>query len=94
VHLRTSVHGAKPQCDGADDGTVTTCYGGFDTRGRRLHLRLPSGYTPAGAPYELLQWLDDDRFAVMAGATHEFGLSGWSGYGDILVCDIARERCT
>ena len=30
----------------------------------------------------------------MAGATHDFGLSGWSGYGDILVCDIARERCT
>lgn len=45
--------------------------------------------------YVLFQWLDDDRFAVMAGAAHnEFGWNGLPGYGDILVCDIARERCT
>lgn len=38
--------------------------------------------------------LDDDRFAVMAGAAHSrFGWNGFRGYGDILVCDIARERC-
>jgi hypothetical protein len=31
----------------------------------------------------------------MAGAVHnEFGWNGFSGYGDILVCDIAREECT
>ena len=86
--------GTKTDCDGEDDGTVAYCYGGFDTTGRRLNLRLPTGYTPAENPYALFQWLDDDRFAVMAGATHDFGLSGWSGYGDILVCDIAHERCT
>ena len=49
---------------------------------------------PRREPVRLFQWLDDDRFAVMAGATHDFGLGGWSGYGDILVCDIAQERCT
>jgi hypothetical protein len=70
-------------------------YGGFDTTGRRLHLRLPSGYTPAASDYTLFQWIDDDRFAVMAGAAHnEFGWNGFPGYGDILVCDISRERCT
>ena len=70
-------------------------FGGFDTTGRRLNLRLPEGYTPAATDYALFQWLDDDRFAVMAGAVHnEFGWNGFSGYGDILVCDIAREECT
>ena len=43
-------------------------FGGFDTTGRRLNLRLPEGYTPAENPYVLFQWLDDDRFAVMPGA--------------------------
>lgn len=86
--------GTRTDCNGEDDGAVTYCYGGFDTTGRRLDLRLPAGYTPAENPYVLFQWLDDDRFAVMAGATDDFGLGGWSGYGDVLVCDIARERCT
>ena len=55
-------------------------FGGFDTTGRRLNLRLPEGYTPAENPYVLFQWLDDDRFAVMAGAVHnEFGWNGFSG---------------
>lgn len=69
-------------------------FGGFDTTGRRLNLRLPAGYTPA-EEYVLFQWLDDDRFAVMPGAT--FSKDPWwefPGYGDILVCDIAREECT
>ena len=75
----------------ADD---TYAYGGYDTTGRRLKLRLPDGYTPAATAYSLFQWLDDDRFAVMAGATHnEFGWNGFPGYGDILVCNIAQERC-
>jgi hypothetical protein len=70
-------------------------YGGFDTTGRRVHLRLPAGYTPAASDYALFQWLDDDRFAVMAGAAHNaFGWNGFPGYGDILVCDIAHKRCT
>jgi len=86
--------GADIDGDGEGDGEVVFGYGGYDTTGRRLDLRLPTGYTPAENPYVLFQWLDDDRFAVMAGATNDFGLSGWSGYGDILVCDIARERCT
>jgi hypothetical protein len=67
-------------------------YGGFDTTGRRLNLQLPKGYSPAEHPYALFQWIDDDRFAVMAGAA-DFVEPG-VGYGDILVCDIARERCT
>jgi hypothetical protein len=67
-------------------------YGGYDTAGRRLDLRLPDGYSPAEHPYALFQWLDDDRFAVMAGAA-DFVEPG-VGYGDILVCDIARERCS
>ncbi len=77
------------------NGDGVYAYGGFDTTGRRLHLRLPSGYTPAESDYTLFQWLDDDRFAVMAGAAHnEFGWNGFRGYGDILVCDIAEESCT
>lgn len=78
------------------EGTDAPVYGhgGFDTSGRRLSLRLPAGFTPAEEFYGLFQWLDDDRFAVMAGATRNFGLEGQSGYGDVLVCDIARERCT
>jgi hypothetical protein len=79
------------------DGEAVYAYGGYDTTGRRLHLRLPEGYPPAEAPYVLFQWLDDDRFAVMSGATHTTFGNGWNGfrgYGDILVCDIAREACT
>jgi hypothetical protein len=33
----------------------------------------------------------------MSGATHTTFGNGWNGfrgYGDILVCDIAHERCT
>ena len=89
--------GADVDGDGEGDGPVIYGYGGFDTTGRRLNLRLPTGYTPAEHSYNLYQWLDDDRFAVMAGATHgsgNFGEGGWSGYGDILACDIARGRCT
>jgi hypothetical protein len=86
--------GADIDGDGEGDGPVVYGYGGFDTIGRRLNLRLPAGYAPAENPYALFQWLDDDRFAVMAGATDDFGMGGWSGYGDILVCDIARARCT
>ena len=68
--------------------------GGFDGTGRRLHLRLPDGFRPAAVDYSLFQWLDDDRFAVMSGAMHnEYGWNGFRGYGDILVCDIARQRC-
>jgi hypothetical protein len=81
---------------GAGTSTPVYGYGGFDTTGRRLNLQLPGGYAPAEYTYNLFQWLDDDRFAVMAGATHgsgNFGEGEWSGYGDILVCDIARDRC-
>jgi hypothetical protein len=87
--------GADVDGDGEGDGEVVFGYGGFDTTGRRLDLRLPAGYTPAENPYVLFQWLDDDRFAVMPGATFSKG-PWWDfpGYGDILVCDIARERCT
>ena len=77
--------------DGEGDGPVIYGYGGYDTTGRRLNLQLPAGYSPAEHPYALFQWLDDDRFAVMAGAA-DFVEPG-EGYGDILVCDIARERC-
>ena len=84
--------GTKTECADEDDGTVIYCYGGYDTIGRRLNLQLPAGYSPAEHPYALFQWLDDDRFAVMAGAA-DFVEPG-EGYGDILVCDIAEERCT
>jgi hypothetical protein len=78
-----------------DDGEAIYGYGGFDTTGRRLDLRLPDRYTPAATDYTLFQWLDDDRFAVMSGAVHnEFGWNGFPGYGDILVCNIAKGRCT
>ena len=65
--------GADIDGDGEGDGPVVFGYGGFDTTGRPLNLRLPSGYTPAENPYVLFQWIDDDRFAVMSGAT--FSLS-------------------
>jgi hypothetical protein len=86
--------GADTDGDGEGDGPVVYGYGGFDTTGRRLNLQLPVDYTPAENPYVLFQWLDDDKFAVMAGATHNFGMDGESGYGDILVCDIVREAGT
>ncbi len=77
------------------DGEAVYGYGGFDTTGRRLRLRLPRGYTPAASVYTLFHWLDDDRFVVMAGASRsESGWNGFPGYGDILECDIARGRCT
>ncbi len=76
------------------DGEGVFTRGGFDATGRRLHLRLPQGYQPAQVDYSLFQWLDNDRFAVMTGAVHSsFGWNGFRGYGDILVCDIARQRC-
>jgi hypothetical protein len=84
--------GADVDGDGEGDGQVAYGYGGYDTTGRRLNLRLPASYSPSEHPYALFQWLDDDRFAVMAGAA-DFVEPG-EGYGDILVCDIARERCT
>jgi hypothetical protein len=76
------------------DGEQIYGSGGFDTTGRRLHLRLPDGYKPAATGYSLFQWLDDDSFAVMAGAVHnDFGWNGFRGYGDILVCNIAHGQC-
>jgi hypothetical protein len=76
------------------DGEEIYGSGGFDTTGRRLHLRLPDGYQPAETAYTLFQWVDDDSFAVMAGAVHnDFGWNGFRGYGDILVCNIADGQC-
>jgi hypothetical protein len=81
--------------DETEGGEAVYGYGGFDTTGRRLHLRLPDGYPPADSDYVLFQWLDDDRFAVMSGAAHnDMGWNGFRGYGDILLCDIAEDRCT
>jgi hypothetical protein len=86
--------GADVDGDGAGDGEPAFGTGGFDTTGRRLDLRLPDGYKPAAVGYSLFQWLDDDRFAAMAGAVHnEFGWNGFPGYGDILVCNIDKGRC-
>jgi len=90
MELRRFLEGAEP--GDADDGYA---YGGFDSTGRRLNLRLPDGYAPPATGYALFEWLDDDRFAVMAGAVHnEFGWNGFAGYGDVLVCNIAEGRCT
>ncbi len=82
--------------DGPDDAGVFA-YGGTDTLGRKLRLRLPDGYRP-DAEFALFMWLDDDRFAAMAGgvrtaADKSVGWNDGSHYGDILVCDIAERRC-
>jgi hypothetical protein len=84
--------GADLDGDREGDGPVIYGYGGFDTTGRRLDLRLPRGYAPTELGYTLFQWLDDDRFAVVAYASDFSG--GDEAYGDILVCDIGRGRCT
>ena len=80
--------------DGRGDGETVYGYGGYDSTGRRLDLRLPRGYTPT-ASYRLFQWLDDDRFAVIGavGDGSQPEVSAARGYGEILVCDIAAGRC-
>ena len=69
-------------------------YGGYDTLGRPVDLRLPEGYIPTDS-YRLFQWLDDDRFAVIGGlgdgSTPD--VPHGKGYGDILICDLSAERC-
>jgi hypothetical protein len=80
--------------DTGPDGEATFGYGGHDTTGRPVHLRLPQAYTPTSS-YRLFQWLDDDRFAVI-GAVGDGSIPDapqGKGYGDILVCDLASEHC-
>ena len=82
--------------DGPDDEGVFV-NGGTDTLGRKLALRLPAGYRP-DSEFALFMWLDDDRFAAMAGGVRTAADKsvGWTDapeYGDILVCDIAVQRC-
>ncbi len=80
--------------DGRGDGEAVFGYGGYDTMGRPLDLRLPEAYTPTDS-YRLFQWLDDDRFAVI-GAVGDGSMPDapqGEGYGDILVCDLASGRC-
>ncbi|GAA2143968.1 hypothetical protein GCM10009844_16970 [Nocardioides koreensis] len=80
--------------DGRGDGRAVFGYGGYDTGGRPVDLRLPEGYTPTDT-YRLFQWLDDDRFAVI-GAVGDGSLPDvphGEGYADILVCDLASARC-
>ena len=55
--------------------------------GERLRVRVPETYD--GETLDLFQWLDDDRFALVASAP---GV-GRAPTGDLLVCRIAAGRC-
>jgi hypothetical protein len=80
--------------DGRGDGRAVFGYGGYDTNGRPLDLRLPAGYAATDS-YRLFQWIDDDRFAAI-GAVGDGSMPAaphGKGYGDILICDLAAERC-
>ena len=69
------VHGSRLDVAALDTAT-----------GKPIHMSLPKGYG-AGARFNLIQWLDDDRFAVMG------GLRGGVEVNDILVCSIAGGDC-
>lgn len=51
----------------------------------QVELRLPSGDEYDDTYAWFVQWLDDDRFAVLTGA---------SGQGDLLICGVERGACT
>jgi hypothetical protein len=73
----TAFHVAGTRLDVAALDTAT---------GKPIHMSLPKGYR-TGAQFDLIQWLDDDRFAVM-GHVLEPGEAN-----DILVCSIAGGDC-
>ncbi len=63
----------------------------LDTRtGKRMVLRIPSGYDATDA-FALVQWLDDDRVALVA------DYRGWNEFpsheGDIFTCRLSTSRC-
>lgn len=53
--------------------------------GERVDLRLPDSYEYDDTFVWFVQWLDDNRFAV---------LTGQSGQGDLLTCRVDTGRCT
>lgn len=55
--------------------------------GERLRVSVPDGYD--GETLSLFQWLDDDRFALVASVP---GV-GRAPTGDLLVCRIAAGQC-
>jgi len=83
TRLFVAAHGDEPPYF----GTHITFTSALDTAtGKPIDMSLPKGYG-AGARFGLIQWLDDDRFAVMGGLRH-----GVEVY-DILVCSIAGGDC-
>ena len=54
--------------------------------GGRLHVSVPDGYD--GQSLGIFQWLDDDRFALVANG----GVKG-APIGDLLVCRISAGQC-
>jgi hypothetical protein len=80
-----AVKGDEPPYFGASEVRFTSAR---DTAtGKPIDMRLPPGYR-TGARFDLIQWLDDDRFAVMGGSR-----DGAHKIHDILVCGIAAGQC-
>jgi hypothetical protein len=80
--------GADPNFSGYEpiDVRGSVLGGLFDAHtGQPVELRLPSSYEYDDTSAWFVQRLDDDRFAVLTGA---------SGAGDLLVCGIDAGRCT
>ncbi len=54
--------------------------------GERLRVRVPDGYD--GQSVGVFQWLDDDRFALVANG----GVKN-APIGDLLLCRISAGQC-
>jgi hypothetical protein len=64
------------------DGRLTSL--SLDHSGARVDLRLPADVDPETHAVHLVQWVDEDRFAVVDSPRADQRL---------LVCDLSRKRC-
>lgn len=82
--LVVAAQGDQPPYFGSPEVTFTSA---IDTAtSKPIDLSLPKGYR-TGAQFDLMQWVDDDRFAVI-GHVRKPG-----EVNDILVCGIAASQC-
>ena len=92
------VVGSADSTDGVEDFTVVDSQLGVDSgsgapepvfvaaTGERLRVSVPDGYD--GESMDVFQWLDDDRFALVA----DGGVKN-APIGDLLTCSISAGQC-